>query len=250
MSGPTRTKPVISFAESPAVREPAQDNQVYHVLLVITDSILNDIDYVLDRLTSISHLRLTVVFAGVGPADLTLMECFSQDSTGFVGPKNRTTSLNRKHTHFVSFSRENGQTIDLDRLCSPPTGGCHVIFPILCRADRIVVLRRMQMDPFRAATTAVRILLKKRSWPAFDRWQPSEERLQCWQSADQKPFIRQTYERPCVVPLSIDINCIFMSPTLALNQAVSTGYFTGVEGTNDQHNNVRAEIAYHPQIVT
>ncbi|XP_052807081.1 copine-9-like [Mya arenaria] len=116
MSGPTRLKPVISFAESMAVREPTQDNQVYHVLLVITDGILNDIDDVLERLTSISHLPLTVVFAGVGPADFKLMECFSQDSTGFVGLKYRTTSLNRKHTHFVSFSRENGQTIDLDRL--------------------------------------------------------------------------------------------------------------------------------------
>ncbi|XP_052811957.1 copine-8-like [Mya arenaria] len=116
MSGPTRLKPVISFAESLAVREPAQDNQVYHVLLVITDGILNDIDDVLERLNSISHLPLTVVFAGVGPADFTLMEGFSQDSIGFVGIKDRMMSLNRKHTHFISFSRENGQTIDLDRL--------------------------------------------------------------------------------------------------------------------------------------
>ncbi|WAR07760.1 CPNE9-like protein, partial [Mya arenaria] len=80
------------------------------------DGILNDIDDVLERLTSISHLPLTVVFAGVGPADFTLMECFNQESTGFVGLKNRTTSLNRKHTHFISFSWENGQTIDLNRL--------------------------------------------------------------------------------------------------------------------------------------
>ncbi|WAR07749.1 CPNE7-like protein, partial [Mya arenaria] len=73
MSGPTRQKPVISFAESLAVREPTQDSQVYHVLLVIADGILNDIDDVLERLTSISHLPLTVVFAGVGPADFTFM---------------------------------------------------------------------------------------------------------------------------------------------------------------------------------
>ncbi|WAR07761.1 hypothetical protein MAR_017719, partial [Mya arenaria] len=39
-----------------------------------------------------------------------------QESTGFVGLTNRTKLLNRKHTHFVSFSRENGQNIDLDRL--------------------------------------------------------------------------------------------------------------------------------------
>ncbi|WAR07771.1 hypothetical protein MAR_017729, partial [Mya arenaria] len=36
MSGPTRLRPVISFAESLAVREPTQDSQVYHVLLIIT----------------------------------------------------------------------------------------------------------------------------------------------------------------------------------------------------------------------
>ncbi|WAR07765.1 hypothetical protein MAR_017723, partial [Mya arenaria] len=71
------------------------------------DGISNDIDDVLERLTSIGHSLLTVVFAG---------ECFNQESTGFVGLKNRTTSLSRKHSHFVSFSRENGQTIDLDRL--------------------------------------------------------------------------------------------------------------------------------------
>ncbi|WAR07767.1 BON1-like protein, partial [Mya arenaria] len=98
MSGPTRLKPVISFAESLAVREPTQDSQVYHVLLVIADGILNDIDDILERLTSISQLPLTFVFAG---------ECFSKDSTGFVGLKNRTTSLSRKHTHFVSFPRKN-----------------------------------------------------------------------------------------------------------------------------------------------
>ncbi|WAR07755.1 CPNE7-like protein, partial [Mya arenaria] len=115
MSGPTRLRPVISFAESLAVREPTQDSQVYHVLLIITDGILNNIYDVLERLTSISHLPLMVVFAGVGQVDFKLMRR-SQDSTGFVGLKDRKTSLNRKHTHFVSFSRENGQNIDLDRL--------------------------------------------------------------------------------------------------------------------------------------
>ncbi|WAR07873.1 BON1-like protein, partial [Mya arenaria] len=73
ISGPTRLKPVISFAESLAVREPTQDSQVYHVLLVITDGILNDIDDILERLTSISQLPLTFVFAGVSLADFKLL---------------------------------------------------------------------------------------------------------------------------------------------------------------------------------
>ncbi|WAR07756.1 hypothetical protein MAR_017730, partial [Mya arenaria] len=70
-----------------------------------------------------------------------------QDSTGFVGLKNRTTSLIRKHTPFVSFSRENGQTIDLDRLA------CETLAVILSQI--IEYMRRKDITPNKPSVTSL-----------------------------------------------------------------------------------------------
>ena len=37
------------------------------------DGVINDLDDAIERLISISHLPLSVIFVGVGPADFSLM---------------------------------------------------------------------------------------------------------------------------------------------------------------------------------
>lgn len=113
-AGPSRLKPMLAMAESMAVKEPTQDDQVYHVLLIITDGIINDFDDVIERLISISHLPLSVVFVGVGPAEFSLMETFSYHNVGVLSCKGLNTCSMRKHTHFVSFRRESQQSAGAD----------------------------------------------------------------------------------------------------------------------------------------
>ncbi|XP_045196055.2 nicotinic receptor-associated protein 1-like isoform X4 [Mercenaria mercenaria] len=113
-AGPSKLKPMLAMAESMAVREPSQDSQAYHVLIIVTDGIINDFDDVMERLISISHLPLSVIFVGVGPADFYLMEMFSHHKVGLLTCQETKMCSTRKHTHFVSFRRDSQQSVGSD----------------------------------------------------------------------------------------------------------------------------------------
>lgn len=110
-SGPTRIKKIIAMAESLAVKQPTQDNQLYHVLIIITDGVINDIDDAIERIVSISHLPLSIIFVGVGPADFSLMEIFNyyHERPLSLDCHGSNTSC-RRNTHFVEYHRDNTST--------------------------------------------------------------------------------------------------------------------------------------------
>uniref|UniRef100_K1Q8E5 Copine-4 n=1 Tax=Magallana gigas TaxID=29159 RepID=K1Q8E5_MAGGI len=110
-SGPTQLAPMLEKAAALAESQNmSQNKQVYTVLLVITDGVINDINRTLRRLIAISHLPLSVVFIGVGPADFTLMEQFHIGlDTPLQNKKTHEVAV-RANTHFVAFRKENINT--------------------------------------------------------------------------------------------------------------------------------------------
>ena len=54
-------------------------NQVYQILLIITDGIINDIQPTIDEIVRGSALPLSIVIVGVGDADFETMDVLDAD---------------------------------------------------------------------------------------------------------------------------------------------------------------------------
>jgi len=74
MSGPTCYDEVLEAAAFYAYRNRQQGNQVYSVLLIITDGICQNMEDAKQRLQRYSEAPLSVIFVGVGRQDFTAME--------------------------------------------------------------------------------------------------------------------------------------------------------------------------------
>ena len=80
MYGPTNfaefLKEVNDHAQSENV---SQNNQKYHILLVITDGIISDMNKTIDEIVRGSDLPLAIIIVGVGEADFSSMEQLDGD---------------------------------------------------------------------------------------------------------------------------------------------------------------------------
>lgn len=109
-SGPTMLAPIIDKAVAlEESQNSSKENHIYTVLLVITDGVINDMNNVIKRLIENSHRALSVVFIGVGPADFSLMEHFS-DNAGLLKVEKTGKSSERQNTHFLPFSMDVEET--------------------------------------------------------------------------------------------------------------------------------------------
>lgn len=73
LGGPTYLAPVIQQIAAYAEREVSQCSQHYTIGLVIVDGIINDLESSTSTLIEVGNLALSIVVAGVGPADFRLM---------------------------------------------------------------------------------------------------------------------------------------------------------------------------------
>eukprot|EP00118_Oscarella_pearsei_P004773 m.20861 g.20861 ORF g.20861 m.20861 type:complete len:578 (+) comp28096_c0_seq4:2467-4200(+) len=80
LHGPTIFSQILSAALHQIKREPiSQDGQHYHILLIITDGVINDMQNAIDRIVEASDLPLSIVIVGVGGANFKLMHCLDAD---------------------------------------------------------------------------------------------------------------------------------------------------------------------------
>ncbi|VDI27260.1 Hypothetical predicted protein [Mytilus galloprovincialis] len=109
--GPTCVAHVIEKAANIAERENiSQNKQVYSVLLIITDGVINDLDRTIRRVVSVSHLPLSIIIIGVGPADFSLMGQFNSDrEVKLKNDKTKEEAL-RRNTYFAAFKKDNTNT--------------------------------------------------------------------------------------------------------------------------------------------
>ncbi|CAC5359502.1 unnamed protein product [Mytilus coruscus] len=109
--GPTCVAHVIEKAANIAERENiSQNKQVYTVLLIITDGVINDLDRTIRRVVSVSHLPLSIIIIGVGPADFSLMGQFNSDrEVKLKNDKTKEEAL-RRNTYFAAFKKDHTNT--------------------------------------------------------------------------------------------------------------------------------------------
>lgn len=76
-------------------------NLKYHILLILTDGIIDDMDDTIEELVEGSFLPLSVIIIGVGKADFSNMVCLDADDNPLVNSKGIKAS--RDLVQFVPF---------------------------------------------------------------------------------------------------------------------------------------------------
>ena len=99
-SGPTKFTPLIKEVISRINKE---DLYEYHILLILTDGVINDLDNTKDILVEASFLPLSVIIVGIGDADFSKMEILDGDEVPLVNTKGEKRA--RDLVQFVPFSK-------------------------------------------------------------------------------------------------------------------------------------------------
>jgi hypothetical protein len=102
LSGPTLLAPIINATcHNASMLGCTQERQKYHILLIITDGVVNDMDATKQAIIAASHQAVSIIIIGVGPADF-------KDMAVLDGDKERLTfagqSAARDIVQFVAFT--------------------------------------------------------------------------------------------------------------------------------------------------
>jgi vacuolar-type H+-ATPase subunit F/Vma7 len=88
LAGPTNFQPIIKFINDLTEDMPVtQQSQKYNILLIITDGVINDMQYTIDEIVRGSLLPLSIIIVGVGNADFTAMEQLDGDQEPLYSKK-------------------------------------------------------------------------------------------------------------------------------------------------------------------
>ena len=100
-SGPTNFAPIINKIIENIKKE--NDNKEYHVLMMLTDGIIDDLDDTIDALVEGSFLPLSVIIVGIGDADFTKMVKLDGDDDPLISRNGKKRQ--RDLVQFVPFSK-------------------------------------------------------------------------------------------------------------------------------------------------
>ena len=88
--GPTHFSHILEQINSLAASENIdQNNQKFHILLHITDGIINDMQQTIDQIVRGSSLPLSIIIVGVGSADFDAMDVLDADDTPLYSQRYR-----------------------------------------------------------------------------------------------------------------------------------------------------------------
>lgn len=79
-----------------------KDYNKYHILMILTDGIIEDIDETINELVKASFLPISVIIIGIGNADFTNMNILDADEEPLIDDQNRKSS--RDLVQFVDFN--------------------------------------------------------------------------------------------------------------------------------------------------
>ena len=97
--GPTHFGPIIKSTNDMIKAE--NDPMSYQVLMILTDGMIDDVDYTIDQLVEGSFLPLSVIIIGVGRADFSTMNVLDADENPLIDSKGRKAG--RDLVQFVPF---------------------------------------------------------------------------------------------------------------------------------------------------
>jgi hypothetical protein len=98
-SGPTLFAPLLKQIITNIKSE--NNKNVYHILLILTDGIINDMNETIDYLVEASMLPLSVIIVGIGRADFSNMDTLDADEAPLIDSKGRKSV--RDLVQFVPF---------------------------------------------------------------------------------------------------------------------------------------------------
>jgi len=111
--GPTYFGPLIRECNEQA-REAAKTNEVYSILMILTDGIINDMQDTIDAIVESSYLPLSIIIIGIGPGGddgFEEMNFLDGDDEPIVNSKNQKCV--RDIVQFVDFNKFNNDPIAL-----------------------------------------------------------------------------------------------------------------------------------------
>ena len=99
--GPTYFAPIINSVINIIKNE--YNNLKYHILLILTDGMIDDIDNTIDKLVEASFLPLSVIIVGIGKADFRNMNVLDADENPLINSKGVKAA--RDLVQFVPFAK-------------------------------------------------------------------------------------------------------------------------------------------------
>ncbi len=88
LSGPTIfTNVILKTCSLAKALTQNPDQQAYMILLIVTDGTINDMGNTIDAIVRASHLPISIIIVGVGPADFTDMRQLDGDTTSLKDRK-------------------------------------------------------------------------------------------------------------------------------------------------------------------
>ncbi|CAG9335143.1 unnamed protein product [Blepharisma stoltei] len=113
LHGPTIFNELIQTAITYASTiQVSQKHQQYFILLVLTDGMINDIDYTIDEIVRAGEFPLSIIIVGVGNEDFSMMEQLDADIHPLYS-KRLKKNMKRDIVQFVPFSKFKSNPSDL-----------------------------------------------------------------------------------------------------------------------------------------
>jgi len=107
LSGPTLFSPILAKTKELVMQSDCtQRNQQYHILLILTDGIICDMDATIREIVHASDLPLSIIIVGVGDADFGNMVVLDADDSPLVSEGKQ---MARDIVQFVPFRKFNNQ---------------------------------------------------------------------------------------------------------------------------------------------
>ncbi len=112
LSGPTFFAPILNEMNRKA-RELVQNgrNDIYNILMILTDGIINDMERTVDAIVEASYLPISIIIIGIGNANFKNMEILDADN-GVLSDSNQRQA-DRDCVQFVEFNKFNNDGIQL-----------------------------------------------------------------------------------------------------------------------------------------
>ena len=102
--GPTHFSEILKEVVDHAASEPVtQDHQKFHICVIITDGIINDMDRTIDEIVRGSETPLAIIIVGVGNADFESMEVLDGDEEALYS-KSYRRYMSADIVQFVPFN--------------------------------------------------------------------------------------------------------------------------------------------------
>jgi hypothetical protein len=115
LHGPTMFSQIIKAVRLLAtLKEVSQEQQTYHILLILTDGIINDMEATKQEIVEASYLPISVIVVGVGTEDFSLMADLDSDHA-LLRADNEGPEAARDIVQFVPFSKFKNRLHDLAR---------------------------------------------------------------------------------------------------------------------------------------